>query len=132
MLRNFVEVNYNMKDFLPADSPSTVSLKVMEGEFDGGIPNARVMVKGVTVPEALEYNEKLKNCEGVEDVLWLDDSVNIYALLETADKDTVENYYKDNNALFNVTVTKDDKVGTVDRIRDIIGEDGAMCGYFRI
>lgn len=37
VLRNFVEVNYNMKDFLPADSPSTVSLQVMESEFDGGI-----------------------------------------------------------------------------------------------
>lgn len=128
VLQNFVEVNYNMKDFLPDDSPSTVSLEVMESEFDGGIPNARVMVKGVTVPEALEYKQRLKDCEGVEDVLWLDDSVNIYVPLETADKDAVETYYKDNNALFTVTVTGDDKVGTVDRIRDIIGEDGAMCG----
>lgn len=128
VLQNFVEVNYNMKDFLPDDSPSTVSLEVMESEFDGGIPNARVMVKGVSVPEALEYKERLKNCEGVEDVLWLDDSVNIYAPLETADKDAVETYYKDNNALFTVTVAKDDKVETVDRIRDIVGESGAMCG----
>ncbi len=128
VLQNFVAVNYNMKDFLPDNSPSTVSLEVMESEFDGGIPNARVMVKGVTVPEALEYKERLKNCEGVESVLWLDDSVNIYAPLETADKDAVETYYKDNNALFTVTVAKDDKVEMVNRIRDIIGENGAMCG----
>lgn len=126
-LKNLVTVNYNLRDYLPEGSPSTVALEVMEKEFDGGIPNARVMVKDVTVPEALEYKQRLKDCEGVEDVLWLDDSVNIYAPLETADRDAAEAYYKDNNALFTVTVSGD-RVETVNRIRDIIGENGAMCG----
>lgn len=128
VLQKLVEVNYDMKNYLPSDSPSTVSLEVMEKEFEGGIPNARVMVKNVTVPEALEYKEKLKNCEGIEDVLWLDDAVNIYEPLEMADTDAVESYYKDKNALFTVTVDKRDKVATIDRIRDIIGEGNAMCG----
>lgn len=108
VLKNLVKVNYDLKDYLPSDSHSTVSLEVMEKELDGGIPNARVMIKNVTVPEALEYKEKLKNCEGVENVLWLDDSVNIYAPLETADSDAVKSYYKDKNALFTVTVDKAD------------------------
>ncbi|MGN0114181.1 MAG: RND family transporter, partial [Acutalibacteraceae bacterium] len=128
VFQNLVDVNYNMKDYLPKDSRSTVSLDVMEKEFDGSIPNARVMVKNVTVPQALEYKDKLENCEGVDEVLWLDDAVNIYQPLETADADTVETYYKDNNAIFTVTVDSDDKVATVDRIRKIIGDDNAMCG----
>ena len=127
VLKNLVTVNYNLRDYLPDGSSSTVALEVMEREFDGDIPNARVMVKNVTVPEALEYKQRLKDCEGVESVLWLDDSVNIYAPLETAEKSAVETYYKDNNALFNVTVSGD-RVETVNRIRDIIGEEGAMCG----
>lgn len=40
----------------------------MGEEFDGGITNARVMVKDVTIPEALECKEKLEAVEGVSDV----------------------------------------------------------------
>ncbi len=128
VLQNLVEVNYNMTDYLPSDSSSTLSLELMEEEFTGGIPNARVMVKSVTISEALEYKEKLKNCEGVTDVIWLDDSISVYEPLEFQDKDLVENYYKDNAALFTVTIDENDRVDTVDRIRQIIGEENAMSG----
>lgn len=128
VLQNLVEVNYEMADYLPEDTHSTVSLDLMNEEFDGGIPNARVMIKDVSVAEALEYKEKLKNCEGVTDVLWLDDTVSVYQPLEMADTDAVETYYKDNNALFTVTVDEDDLVDTVDRIRKIIGDENAMSG----
>lgn len=128
VMQNFIKVNYNMKDYLPTDSPSTVSLDTMKEEFDGGIPNARVMVKNVSVAEALNYKEKIEAVDGVDEVLWLDDSVNIYEPLEIADADTVETYYKDRNALFTVTIDEDKRIEAVDSIRDIIGEDNAMSG----
>lgn len=128
VMQNFIKVNYNMKDYLPTDSPSTVSLDTMKEEFDGGIPNARVMVKNVSVAEALNYKEKIETVDGVDEVLWLDDSVNIYEPLEIADADTVETYYKDGNALFTVTIDEDKRIEAVDSIRDIIGEDNAMSG----
>lgn len=128
ILKNLVVVNYEMADYLPEDTHSTVSLNLMNEEFDGGIPNARVMIRDVSIAEALEYKEKLKNCEGVTDVIWLDDAVSVYQPLEMADADTVETYYKDNNALFTVTVDEDNLVDTVDRIREIIGNENAMSG----
>lgn len=128
IFQNLVGVNYDLTEYLPADSSSTISLDIMNEEFDGGIPNARIMVRDVTIAEALEYKEKLKSCEGVESVLWLDDSLSIYEPLETQDKEAVETYYKDNTALFTVTVAKEDLVATVDRIREIIGDENAMCG----
>lgn len=75
MAQKFVSVNYDMNSYLPEDSPSTVALDVMEDEFDGGIPNARVLIYNVTVPEALSYKEKLGEIDGVTDVTWLDDAV---------------------------------------------------------
>lgn len=128
ILQNFISVNYEMADYLPEDSPSTVSLDIMEAEFDGGIPNARVMVRDVTIAEALEYKEKLKACDGVAEVTWLDNAADIYQPLETLDTDTVETYYKDNTALFTVTIDEDQEIETVDAIREIIGEDNAMTG----
>lgn len=85
--KDMVLVDYDMNDYLPEDSPSTVALDVMDKEFDGGIPNARLMVQNVTVPKSLEYKEKLEKVGGVSSVTWLDDAVDITEPLEMQDKD---------------------------------------------
>lgn len=126
--KQFVAVNYDMNDYLPEDSPSTVALDTMEKEYDGGIPNARVMVQDVSVSEALEYKEKLLAVDGVSDVTWLDDVESVTVPLETLDADTVETYYKDGNALFSVTIDEDKRISAVSDIRDIIGDDNCMTG----
>ena len=123
-----VSVDYDMNDYLPEDSASTVALDRMDEEFDGGVPNARVMVEDVTIPEALEYKEKISEVDGVTDVTWLDDAVSVDVPLNTLDSDTVETYYKDGNALFSVTIDKDKRGDAVQSIRTIIGEDNAMTG----
>ena len=120
-----VGVNYDMNDYLPEDSPSTVALDVMEEEFDGGIPNARVMLCDVSIAEALRYKDMLSAVEGVTDVLWLDDSADVSAPLSALDEDLVETYCKDGNALMTLTLEEEN---VVDTIRAVIGEDNAMSG----
>ncbi len=128
LIRGFVEVNYDINDYLPSDSKSTVSIDVMNKEFDGGIPNARVMIKDVTVAEALEYKDKIADINGVSGVTWLDDSVDITQPLEVMESDVVETYYKDNTALFSVTIEEAHILDAVSNIREIIGNDNAMEG----
>lgn len=126
--KQFVAVNYDLNDYLPDKIASTQALDLMENEYDGGIPNARVMVQNVSVPQALEYKEKLLAVDGVTDVTWLDDAASVTVPLETIDTDTAETYYKDGNALFSVTVDEDKRIETVEKIREIIGDDNAMTG----
>lgn len=128
VLSGMVGVNYDMTDYLPEDTASTVSLEIMEEEFEGGIPNARVMIKDITIPEALDYKKKILACEGVTDVMWLDDATDILQPIETMDQETVETYYKDNAALFTVTIEDGKQVEAVDAIRTIIGEENALTG----
>ena len=123
-----VSVNYDINDYLPDDSDSTIALDVMEEEFDGGIPNVRVMVEDVSLAEALEFKDKLEGIDGVTDVTWLDDAVSIEEPLEMQDQDTVETYYKDGTALFSVTVDEDDILTAVPAIREMLGEDDALAG----
>lgn len=126
--KQFVAVDYDMYDYLPKESASTKSLELMNQEYDGGIPNARVMIENISVPEALDYKEKMLDVDGVTDVTWLDDVVNVTTPLEISDSDTVEKYYKDNNALFSVTVEESKRKEAVSEIREIIGPDNAMSG----
>lgn len=128
VLQNFVAVDYDMKDYLPSDSPSTTALDVMNDKYDGGIPNARVMVNNVTIAQALDYKEKIASIDGVTNVTWLDDSVDMTVPLETQDKSAVETYYKDNKALFSVTVDENKRTETVNSLRKLIGDKNSMTG----
>lgn len=127
-MQNMVSVNYDINDYLPADSASTIALDVMEEEFEGGIPNTRVMIYDVSIAEALEYKEALEAVEGVTDVTWLDDSVDLTVPLATLDTDTVETYYVDGAALFSVTIEEEYRISATEEIREIIGDDNAMTG----
>ncbi|WP_419865753.1 efflux RND transporter permease subunit [Bacillus dakarensis] len=124
----FVSVNYNMVDYLPDDAQSTKALKIMEEEFTASVPDTRVMVKGVSLQEALAIKEELAAIDGVTEVLWLDDVVDLKTPLEMAERETVENYYKDGNALFSISVRSGDEVKITDAIYELIGKNGAIAG----
>ncbi|MGN0170082.1 MAG: RND family transporter [Lachnospiraceae bacterium] len=127
-LQNLVAVNYDMNDYLPDDTKSTVSLNKMEEEFEGGIPNARVMIRDVSIPEALEQKEEMEQIRGVTKVTWLDDAVDISIPVSMQDNDTVEDYYKDRAALYSVTIEEEHRIHAVSEIRKIIGNDNSMTG----
>lgn len=124
----FVSVNYNMVDYLPDDAQSTQALEIMENEFTATVPNTRVMVQDVTLQEALTYKEKLSAIDGVSEVIWLDDVVDLKTPLEMVEEETVETYYKNEKALFSISVRSGDEVKITDAIYELIGENGAIAG----
>jgi predicted RND superfamily exporter protein len=124
----FVGVNYNMADYLPAEAQSTKALDIMTEEFGSSMPNTNVMVTNVTLQQALEYKKLLQQIDGVSEVLWLDDSVDLKQPLELADPKTVEGFYQDGNALFTVTVEEGKEDQAIDAIWDVVGEQGAVSG----
>jgi uncharacterized protein len=124
----FVSVNYNMVDYLPDDAQSTRAMEIMEKEFTAEVPDTRVMIRDISLQEAISYKEQLSAIDGVGEVIWLDDVVDLKTPLEMADEETVENYYKDGNALFSISVRSGDEVKITDAIYDLVGEDGSIAG----
>ena len=123
-----VTINYDLMDYLPDSAPSTIALDVMEAEYDKDPANARIMVQDVTIPEALDYKDKISKVDGVEEILWLDDVQSMAVPIETMPQDTVEDWYKDNNALFSVTVDTTKQTECLAEIRNIIGDKGMIAG----
>ncbi|WP_081791894.1 efflux RND transporter permease subunit [Caldalkalibacillus mannanilyticus] len=124
----FVSVNYNMNDYIPEHSPSTRAIDVMEEEFNQSLTNSHVMLKNVSVQEALAYKDRLAEIDGVSDVVWLDKIIDLKIPLEMADRDVVESYYLDNHALLSLTIREGDEVAVTDAIYALIGEENALTG----
>lgn len=127
-LSPLVKVGFDMAKYLPPDAPSTVALSVMGTAYQTAVPNLRVMVTDVTIPRALAVKQQIGTLPGVTGILWLDDQADIHIPLETQDRTTVETFYKDNSAIFSVTINEDTKKETLASIREIIGPTGAMSG----
>ncbi|WP_269409777.1 efflux RND transporter permease subunit [Lentibacillus daqui] len=123
-----VPVNHDMVDYLPDDAPSMKSMDVMDKEFDDDVANTRVMIKDVSIQEALAYKEKLEAIDGVSGVMWLDDVIDIKTPIEMADTDTVTSYYKDGDALFSFEIEDGKEVEATDAVYDLIGKSNAMSG----
>ena len=117
-----------MTDYLPEDAQSTKAMDIMEQEFEGSVPSNRVMINDVSIQEALAFKKELAAIDGVSDVTWLDDAIDIKAPLEMADEEVVETYYKDEKALFSFSIRDGDEVAITDEIYELIGEDNAMAG----
>jgi predicted RND superfamily exporter protein len=123
-----VKVNYDINDYLPADSASMAAVDTMKAEFDGGIPGVRVMAPDVSITEALTLKERIRASTGVTDVTWLDDAADIRIPTALMNRDVLENYYKDGNALLSVTIDPKSRIEAIAGIQTIVGESGALTG----
>lgn len=132
ILLSLVPVNYDMVDYLPKDAQSTNAIKIMKDEFGGEMPNARVMLTGVSIQEALDLKQKLAAIDGVTSISWLDDIVGLDNLktkpLDFLDPSIIQNYYKDNNALMDLTIESGKEKSTFNAIYNLIGENNAAAG----
>lgn len=127
-----VSINYNMVDYLPKKAPSTMAVRIIEDEFVGDMPNARVMINDVSILEALEYKERISNIDGITSVSWLDDIIGLDSLqtlpLEFQDKAIIESYYKEGSALLTMEIESGKEQSTVAKLYEVIGENNATSG----
>lgn len=124
-----VGVNYDLIDYLPEESASTIALNRLQEEYEGGIPNCRVMIRDIGIPDALEMKARMAAIDGVTDVTWLDDAAQLGVPLETLPKKTLETYYLAGNALFSVTIADDDRnIQCVADLRSLAGEGNCVIG----
>ena len=128
LLSRGVGVNYDLTDYLPDSTPSMKGLEVMDEEFDSSIPNAQIMAPDISLAAAMELKEKLLKIDGINEVVWLDDAVDIYVPLQTQDQELIETYYKDNTALYFVRVDTSLGISALDEARALVGPGCAMKG----
>lgn len=127
----FVNINYDLTKYLPANAPSKAAINKMEEIF--GYPGtARLMLKDVTIYEANAMKQQLEKIEGVDRILWLDTTENVYESNSFMKDDDVSDYYKDNKAVMDVTFVKGDSSKlthkAIDKIEEIMGDKGYLVG----
>lgn len=127
----FVNVNYDLTKYVPSYTQSSQGLDKMEEEF--GYPGtARLMLKDVSLYEAKQYKDQLAAVDGVDQILWCDTTVNVYAGEDFINMDEIKDYYKDGCAVMDITFEEEsDSPKTeqaIDEMKAITGEKGYYVG----
>ena len=127
----FVSVNYDLTEYLPDDVQSRAGLNLMEETF--GYPGtARIMIEDVTLYEAKEYKNRLEKVDGVDQINWLDSSVNVFSSDAFINFDSIDEYYKDGCAVMDVIFEEGDTAKktskAIDAMKEITGEKGHYVG----
>lgn len=101
LLMPLVNVNYDMAEYLPQNAGTKQAIDVAQKEFD--YPGtAQVMAKDISIADAAGLKEKIAAIKGVKSVLWLNDVADITQPLNFIPQDALNDYYKDNCALYTV------------------------------
>jgi predicted RND superfamily exporter protein len=122
-LQALVTVNYDMMSYLPPDAPSTKAIKVMQDEFTSEIPNTRVLLHTNRIADIMSAKKEIAGIDGVHDILWLDDTVNVYQPLEMIDEKAKEPYMKDGYALLQMVVDEDKGTEAIADIKSIVANE---------
>lgn len=128
LLMTQVKINYNLADYVPLEAPSSVAMDVMDKEFNDTVPNVRVYVPDVSIVEALEVKQRIKQVEAVHSVIWLDDFVDLKMPIELVDRDVVKGFYVDGGALFQIATGLDTAPATLAELQEIATDRGAVEG----
>lgn len=126
-----VRINYDLSEYVPDSERAKQGMNITAEEFSmQGF--ARIMVNNVSLVEAKDYKTKIENVDGVDTVLWLDDSIDVYRPISFIDESLLNDYYKDGSALYDVMFEEDEyspKTNmAIEEIQKIIPDDSNMIG----
>ncbi len=127
----FVGVNYDLTSYLPEYAGSKVAIDKMKENF--GYPGTgRIMLENVSLYEAKQYKNQLEKVEGVDQIVWCDLTSQVYSGSDFIDYTAIDEYYKDNCAVMDVTFTEGDTSRVthraIDGIEEILGDRGYIVG----
>ena len=100
----------------------------MYAEFGSGVPNTRVMVPELTLTSAAELKRGLLELPGVSAVMWLDDVEDLSTPVELMDEATVEQYWRDGTAMYDVTIDEGMESEAVKAIYALTDDKAAIGG----
>ena len=122
-----VKINYQFSDYLPEDSPSTGSLQTLEDAFGANLPNSYIYAQGINLMQADALAAEFAAIDGVDDLIWLGDVVDIRRPLETYDADIVKAWKSDEGYLYQVALDSTKSVAALDAIKEAAQAGGASA-----
>lgn len=129
------DINYDILSYLPDNLSTTQAEKILKDEFDCG-SLAMLIVENMEDKDVSKLKEKLTKVEGVKDVLWVDDVVDLSVPRELLPKDVTDLLYTENSTLMVIKLEEGSAalktLNAVEEIRTVTGKQAFLSGMASI
>ena len=125
------KVNYDLLTYLPKDIETMTGQDILIDEFGtGGF--SMYIVEGMPQKDVVSLKEKIKNVEGVKDVIWYDSALDITIPMEILPDSVYETFNSDDSTmmfiLFEDSTSADLTISAVEDIRKVSNEQCFLSG----
>lgn len=129
------DINYDILSYLPENLSTTQAEKILKDNFDCG-SLAMLIVENMEDKDVAKIKEKLTYVEGVKDIIWVDEFLDLSVPKEMLPKDIKDFLYTENSTMMVIKLEEGSAalktLNAVDEIRDIAGKQTFLSGMASI
>lgn len=129
------DINYDILSYLPDNLSTTQAEKILKEDFNCG-SLAMLIVENMEDKDVSKLKEKVSKVDGVVDVLWIDDFLDLSVPKEILPKDINDLLYTDNSTLMVIKLEEGSAslktLNAVESIRNITGNQAFLSGIASI
>lgn len=129
------DINYDILSYLPDGLSTTQADKILRENFDCG-SLAMLIVENMEDKDVSNLKEKLTKVEGVSDVLWVDDFVDLSFPKEMLPKNIQDLLYTENSTMMVIKLEEGSaalkSLNAVEEIRKLTGKQAFLSGMASI
>ena len=129
------DINYDILSYLPDNLSTTQAEKILKEDFNCG-SLAMLIVENMEDKDVSKLKEKVSKVDGVVDVLWIDDFLDLSVPKEMLPKDINDLLYTDNSTLMVIKLEEGSAslktLNAVESIRNVTGNQAFLSGMASI
>ncbi|CEN76286.1 antibiotic ABC transporter permease [[Clostridium] sordellii] len=129
------DINYDILSYLPDNLSTTQAEKILKEDFNCG-SLAMLIVENMEDKDVSKLKEKVSKVDGVVDVSWIDDFLDLSVPKEMLPKDINDLLYTDNSTLMVIKLEEGSAslktLNAVESIRNITGNQAFLSGMASI
>lgn len=125
------DVNYDILGYLPDELDTRIAQSILKDDFDCG-SLGMLIVENMENKDVSKLKEEVKKVEGVNDVIWIDDAIDLSVPKEILPEDIRDIFYSENSTLmiikFAGTDASTETENALSDVRKIAGKQAFLSG----
>ena len=125
------DVNYDILGYLPDELDTRIAQSILKDDFDCG-SLGMLIVENMENKDVSKLKEQVKKVEGVNDVIWIDDAIDLSVPKEILPEDIRDIFYSENSTLMIIkfvgTDASTETENALSDVRKIAGKQAFLSG----
>lgn len=129
------KINYDILSYLPQNLDSTKGQKILDDVYSDAA-TSMLIIEGMPDKDVVKLKEKIKNIEGVENAIWIDDALDISVPKDMLPDDVKKQLFNGDSTMviikYNDSVASENTLNAIEKIKSVTNNQCFLSGMSAI